>query len=300
MGQRHTLDKSYTNLKYYERPKYFNNNSENLKRFFDEIRKNKYRPFESKEEEDLVIAKAYGGGPGWEKAREELINRNIRAVVSKARNYASDDESDLSDYISEGVYGLTLAFKSYNPKSGTRFLTYALIYAFKCMNEYRHEKENVVKQVNRSRVSSTVGKLAEKFFVENEREPTLTELKELCLDNNIRITNVSDLENVLIEDFSTTDSWGDDEDHPNAQYGQIDDFDAKIDNEYISKSLKNIIDTKLSCIEKCVINSKFGLDGFTEMDEESIAEDLGISKYKVSRYIEDAKNKIKQQKANLF
>ena len=205
-AKRHVLGKSYTNLKFYERPKYFNRNSENLKRFFDEIRKSKYKPFETKEEEDLVVAKAYSGEPGWEKAKEELINRNIRAVVSKARNYASEDESDLSDYISEGVYGLTLAFDSYNPKSGTKFLTYALIYAFKYMNEYRCEKENMVKQANRGRVSSTVGKLAEKFFTENEREPSLTELKELCLENNIRIVNEMDLENVFVESIDITDS----------------------------------------------------------------------------------------------
>ena len=298
--KRHVLEKSYTNLKFYERPKFFNRNSENLKRFFDEIRKSKYKPFETKEEEDLVVAKAYSGEPGWEKAKEELINRNIRAVVSKARNYASDDESDLTDYISEGVYGLTLAFDSYNPKSGTKFLTYALIYAFKYMNEYRREKENIVKQVNRNRVSSTVGKLAEKFFAENEREPTLTELKELCLDNNIRIVNETDLESIVVEGIDTTDSREDDDSQPNEQYGEIDDFDVRIDDEYIKKSIKHIIDTRLSCVEKCVINSKFGLDGFTEMDEVSIADDLGISQYKVVKYLEQAKDKIKGQIGGLF
>ena len=299
-AKRHVLGKSYTNLKFYERPKYFNRNSENLKRFFDEIRKSKYKPFETKEEEDLVVAKAYSGEPGWEKAKEELINRNIRAVVSKARNYASDDESDLTDYISEGVYGLTLAFDSYNPKSGTKFLTYALIYAFKYMNEYRREKENIVKQVNRNRVSSTVGKLAEKFFAENEREPTLTELKELCLDNNIRIVNETDLESIVVEGIDTTDSREDDDSQPNEQYGEIDDFDVRIDDEYIKKSIKHIIDTRLSSVEKCVINSKFGLDGFTEMDEVSIADDLGISQYKVVKYLEQAKDKIKGQIGGLF
>lgn len=299
-AKRHVLGKSYTNLKFYERPKYFNRNSENLKRFFDEIRQSKYSPFETKEDEDLVVAKAYSGGPGWEKAKEELINRNIRAVVSKARNYASSDESDLADYISEGVYGLTLAFNSYNPDSGTKFLTYALTYAFKYMNEYRREKENIVKQVNRNRVSSTVGKLAEKFFAENEREPTLTELKELCLDNNIRIVNETDLESIVIEGIDATDSREDDDSQPNEQYGEIDDFDVRVDDEYIKKSIKRIIDTKLSCVEKCVINSKFGLDGFTEMDEVSIADDLGISQYKVVKYLEQAKDKIKGQIGGLF
>lgn len=299
--KRHTLDKSYTNLKFYERPKFFCRDSENLKRFFDEIKKSKYKPFGTKEEEDLVIAKAYSGGPGWEQAKEELINRNIRAVVSKARNYASNDESDLSDYISEGVYGLTLAFESYNPKSDTRFLTYALIYAFKYMNKYRQEKENTVKQFNRNRISSTIGRLADKFFAENEREPTLTELKELCLDNNIRIVNELDLENIIIESVDTTDSRDDDDStQPKVQYGTDDDFDARIDNEYVKERIKRTIDTKLSCVEKCVINSKFGLDGFTEMDEASIADDLGISQYKVMKYLEQAKDKVRAQVGGLF
>lgn len=299
-AKRHVLGKSYTNLKFYERPKYFNRNSENLKRFFDEIRKSKYKPFETKEEEDLVVAKAYSGEPGWEKAKEELINRNIRAVVSKARNYASEDESDLSDYISEGVYGLTLAFDSYNPKSGTKFLTYALIYAFKYMNEYRCEKENMVKQANRGRVSSTVGKLAEKFFTENEREPSLTELKELCLENNIRIVNEMDLENVFVESIDITDSKADDDNQLIPQYGELDEFDVRLDNEYVRNNIRNIIDTKLTSIEKCIINSKFGLDGSVEMDEAAIADNLGISQYKVVKFLEQAKEKIKEQVAVLF
>lgn len=298
-AKRHVLGKSYTNLKFYERPKYFNRNSENLKRFFDEIKKSKYKPFETKEEEEAVVAKAYSKEPGWEKYREELINRNIRAVISKARNYASDDESDLADFISEGVYGLTMAFDSYNPNSGTKFLTYALIYAFKYMNEYRREKENLVKQFNRNRISSTVGRLADKFVVENEREPTLIELKELCLENNIRIVNESDLDKIIIESINFNNRDDDDE-QVGAQYGELDEFDVRIDNEFIQKSLKSFIDTRLSCIEKCVINSTFGLDGFTELDDKSIAEELGISQYKVMKYLEQAKDKIKQQKSALF
>lgn len=297
--KQHVLGKSYTNLKYYERPKFFNRNSENLKRFFDEIKKSKYNPFPSKEDEYNVIVRAYTKEPGWEKAREELINRNIRAVVSKAKNYASEDESDLSDYISEGVYGLTQAFNSYNPDSGAKFLTYALTYVFKYMNEYRRQKDNVIKQVNRSRVTSTVGRLAEKFFKENEREPSLTELKELCLENNIRIVNESDLEKIVIDSVDTTDSREDDE-HPNVAYGYDDNFDANIDKQYINQRLKHVIDTNLSCVEKCVINSKFGLDGFVEKDEISIAEELGISPYKVTKYLERAEGKVKEQMGGLF
>ena len=60
---------------------------------------------------------------GDEKAREALIEHNVRFVVSIARKYQSD-RAELEDLVSIGVCGLIKAVDSFNPDKGYRLITY--------------------------------------------------------------------------------------------------------------------------------------------------------------------------------
>jgi RNA polymerase sporulation-specific sigma factor len=61
---------------------------------------------------------------GDRKAREKLIEHNLRLVAHIVKKYytASDSQEDL---ISIGTIGLIKAIDSFNPKNGARFATYA-------------------------------------------------------------------------------------------------------------------------------------------------------------------------------
>jgi RNA polymerase sporulation-specific sigma factor len=63
-------------------------------------------------------------GEGDMKAREKLIEHNLRLVAHIVKKYytASDNQEDL---ISIGTIGLIKAIDSFNPKNGARFATYA-------------------------------------------------------------------------------------------------------------------------------------------------------------------------------
>lgn len=74
----------------------------------------------AKEETELAIA--YRNGDG--KAREKLINSNLRLVVNIAKNYKNSHLS-IADLVSEGNLGLIAAVDKYNPDLGYRFSTCA-------------------------------------------------------------------------------------------------------------------------------------------------------------------------------
>ncbi|MCD8139549.1 MAG: RNA polymerase sigma factor RpoD/SigA [Planctomycetaceae bacterium] len=74
------------------------------------------------EEEEISLARRILEGD--DKAREEMIQCNLRLVVSIAKSY-SNCGLVLLDVIAEGNLGLLKAVERFNPDSGRRFSTYA-------------------------------------------------------------------------------------------------------------------------------------------------------------------------------
>ncbi len=74
------------------------------------------------EEEEIELSRRILEGDV--KAREEMIERNLRLVVSIAKTY-SNCGLVLLDVIAEGNLGLLKAVERFNPESGRRFSTYA-------------------------------------------------------------------------------------------------------------------------------------------------------------------------------
>lgn len=104
-----------------------------IQTYFKEI--NKY-PLLTKEEEDIYILKAQFGDS---KARDVLINSNLRFVITVAKKFLIQ-QVELEDLIQEGNIGLIRSIEKFDPKKQVKFLSYAVwwikqgIYAF--LNEH--------------------------------------------------------------------------------------------------------------------------------------------------------------------
>ncbi|HKY69786.1 MAG TPA: sigma-70 family RNA polymerase sigma factor, partial [Gammaproteobacteria bacterium] len=93
------------------------NSGDPLVQYFQDIRK---RSLLSKEEEITYSKKAKEGDL---KAREKLIEGNLRLVVKIAKRYHSSS-IPLIDLINEGNLGLMRAVEKFDPERGFRFSTY--------------------------------------------------------------------------------------------------------------------------------------------------------------------------------
>ena len=77
-------------------------------------------PLPSKEEKELFISASKGD----KKARERLIEHNLRLVAQIVKKYYSSYKNT-DDLVSIGTVGLIKAIDTFNAENGAKFATYA-------------------------------------------------------------------------------------------------------------------------------------------------------------------------------
>jgi RNA polymerase primary sigma factor len=105
----------------------------------DYLRKvNSIKTLDAKEEKELAI-KAKNGD---ELAKKELVNANLKLVMTIARKAIHVSKLPMVDLIQEGNLGLMVAAEKFNPELGYRFSTYATWWIkqamFKAISEQSH------------------------------------------------------------------------------------------------------------------------------------------------------------------
>ena len=130
------------------------------------------------EEKELAIK----AGMGDREARNELVTRNLRLVVSIAKCYAKRTETmSLMDLIQEGNLGLITAVKHYDPDLGYRFTTYATWWIRQAITRSILNGDKVIRiPVHTADKISRINIAARKFSAEMGRNATDEEIdKEL-------------------------------------------------------------------------------------------------------------------------
>jgi RNA polymerase sigma factor (sigma-70 family) len=145
---------------------------------FKDIRK--YPLLKDDEEKELLDRLSKGNM----KAREKLINSNLRLVMSMAKQYAWTGMSQ-GDLFQFGAIGLTEAVNRYDPEKGNCFLAYA-IYWIDC-----ELKKAVTEHIKQTHVS-----LGDKAYPDEDSTCTLADLisagSEYNADWNIRCEQAID------------------------------------------------------------------------------------------------------------
>lgn len=107
-----------------------NRENESFKQYLKEI--SDIKIFETPEEEYAVAERASLGD---RKAIDEMVQRNLRFVVSVAKQYSADD-LPLEDLVNEGNIGLIMAAEKFTPTMGYKFISYAVFWIRKVILEH--------------------------------------------------------------------------------------------------------------------------------------------------------------------
>jgi RNA polymerase primary sigma factor len=144
-------------------------------------------------------------------AKEELINANLRLVVSIARRYQGAGDLDFEELVQEGVFGLIRAVEKFDWRRGFRFSTYATLWIRQSIQRGLNSRGRAIRlpavEAQRERRLSAVERsLAAKLG----REPTTDELAEAAAESPSDVhrlkaagRGMASLDRVVDDDAST-------------------------------------------------------------------------------------------------
>lgn len=208
------------------------------------------------------------------KAREELVNGNLKLVLSILKKF-SKHVDNMDDLFQIGCIGLLKAIDNFDLSYGVKFSTY-------CVPMIQGEVKRYLRDNNSIRVSRSVKdlaykalKLKEELTMEDNSEPTTERLAELLEVEPYNIVNALESMRDPISIFEPIYNDGGDTIY---LFDQIE--DRKTDNSNIDTkmSVREAI-FNLSRREQLVLEERFVI-GKTQME---ISEELGISQAQVSR-----------------
>lgn len=237
-----------------------------------------------KEDEKMELLRKARKGD--KKAREELINCNLRLVLSVIQRFQNRGES-MDDLFQVGVIGLIKAIDNFNMDLDVKFSTYAVPM---CIGEIRRFlRDNNTVRVSRS-MRDTAYKamqIKENLINKNQKEPTVEEIaKELGIDKS---EVVLALEAIVdpVSLYEPVYSDGGDTIYVMDQVGDSNCDTDWIDEIMIKDEIENLDDR-----ERNILYLRF-MQGKTQME---VAKEVGISQAQVSRLEKNALKRIKTHK----
>ena len=234
-----------------------------------------------KEKEKEALLKRVKAGEN--SAREELINGNLRLVLSVIQRFTGRGEN-LDDLFQVGCIGLIKSIDNFDITQNVRFSTYAVPMIIGEIRRYLRDNNSV--RVSRS-IKDTAYKAMqakEKLMNKLQREPTV---KELADELNLPKEDIVLALESIVEPISLYEpvySDGGDTIYVLDQLGDKNDDKTWLDEISLKEAIKN-----LSEREKKILSLRF-MQGKTQME---VSSEIGISQAQVSRLEKGALKKIK-------
>jgi RNA polymerase primary sigma factor len=273
--------------------------SEILSLYFKDI--NKYSVL-TPNEEYLLIERIKNGDL---KARNELIQSNQRFVVSVAKKFSRRD--NLLDYVNQGNIGLIKAIDKFDNHRGLRFISFAVHYIYKEINDYMIREEPMIFKTNIGKTYNILNIVKNKFFLENGRFPEDSEVLKLINEHTDKFTinDYSDLFDVIM--ISIDDNYDNTDMHESYNDSQSNEFDIKTaqENEYLikmekdaTKKLCNNLLLHLSERDGEILKLLFGIDKPYVMSVEDVAIQTGLGTERIRQIRKNALSNIRKKVKN--
>ena len=221
---------------------------------------------------------------GSEQARQELINGNLRLVLSVIQRFTGRGENP-DDLFQVGCIGLMKAIDNFDITQKVRFSTYAVPMIIGEIRRYLRDNNSI--RVSRS-IKDTAYKamqIKEKMMAETQEEPTVQQIAEkLGIPSEDVVIALESIVNP-ISLYDPVYSDGGDTIYVLDQVGDNNDDNNWLDEIALKEAIKNLSDR-----EKKILSLRF-MQGMTQME---VSEEIGISQAQVSRLEKGALKKIRE------
>ena len=222
---------------------------------------------------------------GDQKAREELVNGNLRLVLSVIQRFTQRGEN-LDDLFQVGCIGLIKSIDNFDISQNVRFSTYAVPMIIGEIRRYLRDNNSI--RISRS-VRDTAYKamqVKERLTNQNQKEPTVDEIAAVMELPKEEV--VMALESIVepVSLYEPVYSDGGDTIYVMDQVGDHNDDKNWLDEIALKEAIRGLSDR-----EKKILNLRF----FKGMTQIEVSSEIGISQAQVSRLEKGALARIKKQ-----
>lgn len=248
------------------------------------VNTSKLKVLTEKEKTALLLQMRDGSPKEAQKAREELINGNLRLVLSVIQRFTNRGENP-DDLFQVGCIGLMKAIDHFDVSQGVRFSTYGVPMIIGEIRRYLRDNNTI--RVSRSMrdVAYRAMQAKEKLTAEKGSEPSVEEIAKAI---GVKRENVVLALEAIVEPVSLYEpvfSDGGDTIYVMDQVGDKNDDRNWLDEIALKQAVNDLNER-----EKHILSLRF-FQGKTQME---VASEIGISQAQVSRLEKAALDKIKK------
>ena len=266
-----------------------NRNSEALDKYLVEIGR---APMVSIDEEIELAQIIKKGGRAAERAKNKLVEANLRFVVSVAKQYQHQGLT-LTDLIDEGNIGLIKAAERFDETRGFKFISYAVWWIRRSILQAIAEQSRIVRlPLNQVGSLNKVNQESNRFEQENQRRPSV---EELAQRTGIDEEKISQSMAASGHHVSIDAPFGEDDDNSMVDVmasGEDSRTDKHVDHESMAMELRQVLDKVLKDREKQIVCACFGI-GETEKGLEEIGDKMGLTRERVRQIREKSITKLR-------
>ena len=232
-------------------------------------------------------------------AIQELVRRNLRFVISVAKQYVTST-NQIEDLVNEGNIGLIKAANRFDHKKGYRFISYAVYWIQKTILEHIDKYGKAVrlpanKITNLSKLDKKINYLEQKLGRQVDILEIISELK-----HDMGVTDTYDEDgkpnkDKLGDEYAYLDVLGtysmdsldreiyDNKEQSSTTLGDLlsDSSFKGTDNLIIESDTKQEIGRMIETLkprDKRIMTALYGLDGSTPMTLKEIGEEIGVTR----------------------